>query len=68
MFKMDRQKSTANNIRHENTQLEIKPIKTGTTYCLGCTTRSKITNKVLIEKSNCIVCRFKKKFSHKCKP
>ena len=41
MFKMDRQKSTAKNIRHENTQLEIKPIKAGTTYCLGCTTRSK---------------------------
>ena len=25
----------------KNTHLEIKLIKTGTTYCLGCTTRSK---------------------------
>ena len=25
----------------KNTQLEIKPIKTGATYCIGCITRSK---------------------------
>ena len=52
-----------------NTQSKIKPIKTekelGTTYCLGCKdfTHSfkpqevKMTNKVLREKSNCVVCR-----------
>ena len=51
-----------------NTQSKIKPIKTekelGTTYCLGCKdfTHSfkpqevKMTNKVLREKSNCVVC------------
>ena len=52
----------------KNTQSKIKPIKTGkqpgTTYCFGCKDFShnfrplevKITNKVLGEKSNCVVC------------
>ena len=52
----------------KNTQSKIKPIKTGkelgTTYCLGCKDFShnfrpqevKMTNKVLKEKSNCVVC------------
>ena len=56
----------------ENTQLEIKPMKIGkrpgTTYCLGSKdfTRNfrsqefKMTNKVLREKPNCVVCRSKK--------
>ena len=56
----------------KNTQSEIKPIKTGkkpgTTYCLGCKDFThnfrpqevKMTNKVLREKSNCVVCRSKK--------
>ena len=37
---MDCQKTATHNIRHENTQSKIKPLKTGkeigTTYCLGC--------------------------------
>ena len=53
-------------------QSNIKPIKTGkelgTTYCLGCkdfthnfkSQEVKMTNKVLREKSNCIVCRSSK--------
>ena len=61
----------------KNTQSEIKPIKIGkrpgTTCCFGCKDytqncrpeKKKITNKVLWEKSNCVVCwsnksRFKK--------
>ena len=52
----------------KNTQSKIKPIKTGkeigTTYCLGCKDYTddfkprevKKTNKVLREKSNCVVC------------
>ena len=56
----------------KNTQSKIKPIKTGkelgTTYCLGCKDFThyfrpqevKIINKVLREKSNCIVCWSKK--------
>ena len=51
----------------KKTQSKIKPIKTGkelgTTYCLGCKEYThnfkpqeiKITNKVLREKSNCVV-------------
>ena len=51
----------------KNTQSEIKPIKIGkrpgTTYCLGCKDFThnfrpqevKMTNKVLREKSNCVV-------------
>ena len=56
----------------KNTQSKIKPIKTGkelrTTCCLGCkdfTHNSrpqevKMTNKVLREKSNCVLCRSNK--------
>ena len=51
---------------------EIKPIKIGkqpwTTYCLGCKDythnfrpeKVKMANKVLREKSNCVVCRLNK--------
>ena len=53
----------------KNTQSKIKPIKTGkkpeTTYHLGCKDSThnfkpqeiKMTNKMLREKSNCVVCR-----------
>ena len=56
----------------KNAQSKIKPIKTGkkigTTYCLGCKDYTdnfkpqeiKMTNKVLREKSNCVVCRSSK--------
>ena len=52
----------------KNIQSKIKLIKTGkeigTTYCLGCKDYThnfkpqeiKMTNKVLREKSNCVVC------------
>ena len=52
----------------KNTKSEIKPIKTGktpeTTYCFGCKDFThnfrppgvKMTNKVLREKSHCVVC------------
>ena len=52
----------------KNTQSKIKPTKTGkqpeTAYCLGCKDFThnfrpqevKMTNKVLREKSNCVVC------------
>ena len=52
----------------KNTQSKIKPIKLGkkpgTTYCLGSKDftynfrpqKVKMTNKVLREKSNCVVC------------
>ena len=53
----------------KNTQSKIKPIKIGkqseTTYCLGCkdytqnyrSEKVKMINKVLREKSHCVVCR-----------
>ena len=53
----------------KNTKSRIKPIKTGkelgTTYCFECkdfthnfrSQEVKMTNKVLREKSNCVVCR-----------
>ena len=56
----------------KNTQSEIKPIKIrerpGTTYCFWCKgfthnfmpQEVKMTNKVLREKSNCVVCRSNK--------
>ena len=56
----------------KNTQSKIKPIKTGkelgTTYCLGCKDFThnfrpqevKMTNKMLREKSNCVVCPLNK--------
>ena len=52
----------------KNTQSRIKPIKTGgkigTVYCLGCEDCThnfkpqeiKMTNKMLREKSNCVIC------------
>ena len=50
----------------KNTQSKIKPIKLGkrleTTYCLGCKDYNfrpqevKMTNEVLKDKSNCVVC------------
>ena len=68
MFKMDCQKNTVRLQRMKNIQSKIKPIKTkkelGTTYCLGCKDYThnfkpqevKMTNKVLREKSNYVVC------------
>ena len=56
----------------KNTQSKIKPIKIGkqpgTTYCFGCKDytqnfrpeKVKMTNKVLREKSHCVVCRSNK--------
>ena len=56
----------------KNVQSKIKPIKTGkkigTTYCLGCKDYTKnfkpqeikMTNKMLREKPNCVVCRSSK--------
>ena len=56
----------------KSTQSEIKPIKTGkrpgTTNCLGCKEFThnfrpqevKAPNKVLKEKSNCVICRSNK--------
>ena len=56
----------------KNIQSKIKPIKigkkTGTKYCLGCKDQRqnfrpekvKMTNKVLKEKSHCVVCRSNK--------
>ena len=56
----------------KNTQSKIKPIKIGKnpgkTYCFGCKDFThnfrpqevKMTNKVLREKSHCIVCRSNK--------
>ena len=64
----------------KNTQSEIKPIKIGkrlgTTYCLRCKDymlnfragKVKMANKVLREKSHCVVCRsrfLKQKHSNK---
>ena len=56
----------------KNTKSKIKPIKigkqSGTTYCFGCKDytknfrpeKVKMTNKVLREKSHCVVCRSNK--------
>ena len=56
----------------KNTESKLKLIKTGkelgTTYCFGCKDFThnfrpqeiKMTNKVLSEKSNCVVCRSNK--------
>ena len=55
----------------KNTQSKIKPIKIGkqpgTTYCFECKDYTKnfrpevkMTNKILREKSNCVVCRSNK--------
>ena len=65
---MDCQKNTVRLQRMKNIQSKIKPIKPkkelGTTYCLGCKDYThnfkpqevKMTNKVLREKSNYVVC------------
>ena len=65
---MDCQKNTVRLQRMKNIQSKIKPIKTkkelGTTYCLGCKDYThnfkpqevKMTNKVLREKSNYVIC------------
>ena len=57
--------------RMKNTQSKIKPMKTEkelvATYCLGCKgfmhnfrpQDVKMTNKLLTEKSNCVICRSK---------
>ena len=72
VFKMDCQKNTGRLRIMKNTQSKIKPIKfgknIGTTYCLGCKDCTnnfkpqgvKMTNKMLREKSNCVVCRSSK--------
>ena len=69
---MERQKNISRLQGIKNTQSKIKPIKTrknlGTTYCLGCKDYThnfkpqvvKMANKVLREKSNCIICRYSK--------
>ena len=56
----------------KNVRSKVKPIKTGekirTTHCVGCKDypdnfkpqEIKMTNKVLREKSNCVVCRSSK--------
>ena len=56
----------------KNAWSKIKPIKTGkkigTTYCLGCKDYTdnfkpqeiKMTNKVSIKKSNCVICQSSK--------
>ena len=55
----------------KNTQSKIKPIKigkqSGTTYCFGCKDQTKnfrpqevkMINKILREKSYCLICRSK---------
>ena len=69
---MDCQKHFTKLQKMKNTQSEIKLIKTGkkpeTTYCFGWKDFThnfkpqeiKMTNKVLREKSNCVVCRSNK--------
>ena len=52
----------------KNTKSKIKLIKSRTTYCFGCKDYTKnfrpqevkMTNKVLREKSHCVVCRSNK--------
>ena len=72
VFKMDCQKHFVKLQRMKNAESKIKPIKTGkelgTTYFLGCKDFThnfrpqevKMTNKVLREKSNCVICRSNK--------
>ena len=69
MFKMGCLKNVLSNYKEWKTKSKIKAIKTGkelgTTYCLGCKDYAhnfkpqevRMTNKVLREKSNCVVCR-----------
>ena len=72
MFEMDCQKNTTHNIRHEKCTIKNKTNKNWekirTMYCLGCKDYTnnfkpqeiKMTNKVLREKSNCVVCQSSK--------
>ena len=69
VFKMDCKKHFTSLQKMKNTQSEKKLIKIGkipgTTYCFGCKDFThnfrpqeiKMTNKVLREKSSCVVCR-----------
>ena len=69
---MDCQKHFTKLQKMKNTQPDIKPIQvgkqSGTTYCFGCKDYTKnfrplevkMTNKVLREKSHCVVCRSSK--------
>ena len=69
---MERQKNIPRLQRMKIIQSKTKPVKTrkelGTMYCLGCKDYNQnfkrqvvqITNKVLREKSNCIICRSNK--------
>ena len=68
MFKINCQKHFTKLQKMKNTQSKIKPIKTGkqpgTTHCLGYKDFTdnfrpqevKLRNKVIREKSNCVVC------------
>ena len=72
MFKTDCQRNTTRLQKMKSTQSKIKPIKTGkkigTTYCLGFkdytdnfkSQEVKMSNEVLREKSNCVVCQSSK--------
>ena len=72
VFQMDCQKYVTKLQRMKNTQSKIKPIKSRkgleTAYCMGCKDFAhnfrpqevKMTNKVLREESNCVVCRSNK--------
>ena len=69
---MDCQKYFTELQKMENKQPKIKPVKVGkqsaTRYCFGCKYYTKhfrlqevkMTNKVLTEKSHCVVCRSNK--------
>ena len=72
MFKMDCQKYFTKLQKMKNIQWQIKPVKVGkqseTRYCFGCKDyvknfrpeKVKMTNKVLREKSHCVVSRSNK--------
>ena len=72
MFKINCQKHTGRLQKMKNTQSQIKLIKIGkrpgTTHCFGCKDfrhnfrpqEVKMTNKVIREKSSCVVCRSNK--------
>ena len=72
MFKMGCEKHFTKIQRMKNTKPEIKPIKIGkqpgTTYCFGCKDytqnfrpeKVKMTNRVLRERSHCVVRRSNK--------
>ena len=69
VFKLGCQKHFTKSEKMKNTKSKIKSIKIGkqpgTTYCFGCKDytknfrpeKVKMTNKVLREKSHCVVCR-----------